>query len=104
MMPGGRQTFINPAGLPFAPPIDHITLTLAEVPVSLTDLLNSTARLVHGLEACSAAAFEQFPDRAGSDLLIALALQPGGNADEPHIAEPVQAEQTREIEIGKAEE
>jgi hypothetical protein len=105
MMPGGRHTFINPAGLPFAPPIDHVTLTLAEVPVSLTDLLSSSARLVRGLEMSLAAAFEQFPDRARSDLLIALAVQPEADAEVPRIpaAEPVRAEKTREIQIGEAE-
>jgi len=79
MMPGGKYTPINPAGLAVRGPLDHVTLTVGDVAVNLSDVLSALASLVECIEGRLAEAFKTFPDRAGSDMWIALAMQPSPN-------------------------
>ncbi|MCI0620235.1 MAG: hypothetical protein L0387_00920 [Acidobacteria bacterium] len=107
IMAGGKWSPINPAGLTVTGLLDHVTLTLRDVSVNLSDVMSSLARLVERIEGSLMEAFEAFPDRAGSDLWIALAMQPGPNNSmviaplgQPAVSEqgaserPASAEQT----------
>jgi hypothetical protein len=75
MMPEGKHRIINPAGLTIAAPLDHITLTVEDVAANLSSLMAALGRLVQGIEHGLTEAFKNLPDRAGSDLWIALAMQ-----------------------------
>jgi hypothetical protein len=79
MMPGGNYKAINPAGLTLTSPLDHVTLTVDEVAVNLSEVMKSLAKLVQVIENGLKGAFDAFPDRAGSDLLIALKGEVGSN-------------------------
>ena len=80
MMPhGGSHTFINLAGLVVRKPIDHVTITIDDAAVNLTDVMTALERLVQAIEGGLNDAFKDFPDRAGSDMFIALPVQMGPN-------------------------
>jgi hypothetical protein len=75
MMPGGSYAPINPAGLTVGSHLDHVTLTVGDVAVNLSDLMKSLGRLVEAVENGLKEAFKSFPARAASDMCIALAFE-----------------------------
>ena len=77
MMPGGSHEFINPAGLKIRMPIDHVTLRQGGTSVNLTEVVDAIAAVISLLEHALTNEFQQFPETAGSDMVIALAVQPG---------------------------
>ena len=79
MMPGAKYSPIIPAGLEIKGPLDHITLTAAKVSVNLTEVMEALAKLVGVIENAMTQAFSVFPDRAGSDMWIAVGGQLGPN-------------------------
>ena len=79
MMPGGKHTPINPAGVSIKEPLEQVTLTVGDVAVNLSEVMDALGNLVYAIEGCLAEAFEASPKRAGSDMFIALAMVPGPN-------------------------
>ena len=79
MMPGAKYSPLIPAGLTIREPLDHVTLTAGKVSVNLTEVMEALARLVGVIEDALKQAFSVFPDRAGSDMWIALAGHLGPN-------------------------
>jgi hypothetical protein len=49
------------------------------VAVNLCELISALARLVEGIEGGLMETFKNLPDRAASDMWVALAFEPGPN-------------------------
>jgi hypothetical protein len=105
MMPGGSHQFINPAGLQIKMPIDHVTLTQGGTSVNLTEVVDAIAAIIRLLEKALEKEFAQFPERAGSDMIIAMAFQPGSTKPITPVAADEQTSNSgQEIQVGKATE
>ena len=104
MMPGGSHEFINPAGLQIRMPIDHVTLRQGGTSVNLTEVVDAIASIINLLEHALTNEFQQFPERAGSDMVIALAVQPGSTQAISPVAANEQSSSSdqRSVTVGEA--
>jgi hypothetical protein len=77
-LPRAEYAPINPAGMMVRLPLDYLTLTVDKVNVNLTGIMDSMSKLVSSFEGGLEKAFENLPNRAMSDMFLALVFESGG--------------------------